>query len=161
MCKVNSSMSIVGVCLMLHELKDEVARAWKADDRVTSLKVSIKVARLRDTSVLLFYPTLFVLATDVMDMLGNMVWQRIKRKFEFFEDGNRILMKNIYALMPKKPANRVLQQIEDAEINLCSPFHSHQESLHFRFLNIANSFDTCISTKILTKTPSLLITFHR
>ncbi|KAI8010950.1 VPS35 endosomal protein sorting factor-like [Camellia lanceoleosa] len=75
----------------LHELKDEVARAWRADDRVTSLKVSIKVARLlTDTSVLQFYPTLFVLATDVMDMLGNMVWQRIKQKAEFAEDGNVI-----------------------------------------------------------------------
>ncbi|CAL5335658.1 unnamed protein product [Camellia sinensis] len=75
----------------LHELKDEIARAWQADDRVTSLKVSIKVARLlTDTSVLQFYPTLFVLATDVMDMLGNMVWQRIKQKAEFAEDGNVI-----------------------------------------------------------------------
>ncbi|KAL7217915.1 hypothetical protein ACSBR2_011193 [Camellia fascicularis] len=75
----------------LHELKDEIARAWQADDRVTSLKVSINVARLlTDTSVLQFYPTLFVLATDVMDMLGNMVWQRIKQKAEFAEDGNVI-----------------------------------------------------------------------
>ncbi|KAA8523649.1 hypothetical protein F0562_010072 [Nyssa sinensis] len=72
----------------LHELKDEITRAWHADDRVTSLKLSIKVARLlMDTSVLQFYPTLFVLATDVINMLGDLVWERIKRKAEFTEDG--------------------------------------------------------------------------
>lgn len=75
----------------LHELKDEINRAWQANDRVTSLALAIKVARLlMDTSVLQFYPTLFVLATDVMDMVGEMVWQRIKQKAEFSEDGNVI-----------------------------------------------------------------------
>ncbi|KAH0987001.1 hypothetical protein GBA52_014178 [Prunus armeniaca] len=55
----------------LHELKAELTRAWHADDRVTSLKISIKVARLlMDTSVLQCYPTLFALATDILDMLG-------------------------------------------------------------------------------------------
>ena len=39
-----------------------------------------------DTSVVQFYPTLFVLATDVMDMLGDMVWQRIRQKAEHTED---------------------------------------------------------------------------
>ncbi|XP_059664782.1 uncharacterized protein LOC132311079 isoform X2 [Cornus florida] len=72
-------------------LKDEIICAWNADDRVTSLKLSIKVARLlMDTSAFQFYPTLFVLATDVMDLLGNMVWERIKRKAEFSEDGTLI-----------------------------------------------------------------------
>lgn len=28
----------------LHELKDEIKRAWHAEDRVTSLKLSIKVS---------------------------------------------------------------------------------------------------------------------
>ncbi|KAF7112244.1 hypothetical protein RHSIM_RhsimUnG0248800 [Rhododendron simsii] len=75
----------------LHELKDEINRSWQANDRVTSLTLAIKVARLlMDTSVLQFYPTLFVLATDVMDMVGEMVWQRIKQKAEFSEDGNVI-----------------------------------------------------------------------
>ncbi|XP_027329733.1 UPF0505 protein C16orf62 homolog isoform X3 [Abrus precatorius] len=72
----------------LHELKDEITRSWLAEDRVTSLKLSIKVAKLlMDTSVFEFYPTLFVLVTDIMDMVGDLVWQRIKRKAEFTEDG--------------------------------------------------------------------------
>ncbi|KAK8706019.1 hypothetical protein V6N13_049601 [Hibiscus sabdariffa] len=74
----------------LHELKDEINRAWHSDDRVKSLKLSIQVARLlMDTSVLNFYPTLFVLVTDVLDMLGDMVWERIRQKAEFAENGAR------------------------------------------------------------------------
>lgn len=37
---------------------------------------------MMDTSVPQFYPTLFVLVTDVMDTVGNLVWDRIKRKSE-------------------------------------------------------------------------------
>ncbi|OAY28461.1 VPS35 endosomal protein-sorting factor-like isoform X3 [Manihot esculenta] len=75
----------------MHELKHEIMRAWHAEDRVTALKLSIKVAKLlMDTSVLQFYPTLFVLATDVMDMLGDMVWKRIRQKAECAEDGTFI-----------------------------------------------------------------------
>ncbi|KAF9608821.1 hypothetical protein IFM89_011859 [Coptis chinensis] len=75
----------------LRELKDEIGKAWKDDDRVTSLKLSIKVARLlMDTSVSEFYPPLFILVIDVMDMLGDMVWERIKRKAEYTDDGTLI-----------------------------------------------------------------------
>ncbi|XP_028800318.1 VPS35 endosomal protein sorting factor-like [Neltuma alba] len=72
----------------LHELKDEIAHSWLVDDRITSLKLSVKVAKLLvDTSILQFYPTLFVLVTDIMDMLGDLVWQRIKQKAKFSADG--------------------------------------------------------------------------
>ncbi|KAB2096057.1 hypothetical protein ES319_A01G083400v1 [Gossypium barbadense] len=75
----------------LHELKDEINRGWHSEDRVKSLKLSIKVARLlMDTSVSNFYPTLFVLVTDVLNMLGDMVWERIRQKAEFAEDGARL-----------------------------------------------------------------------
>ncbi|XP_022940977.1 UPF0505 protein C16orf62 homolog [Cucurbita moschata] len=74
----------------LREFKDDLVRAWNASDRVTSLKISVKVAKLlKDTSVLQFYPTLFVLVTDILDMLGNFVWDRIRSKAEFTEDGAR------------------------------------------------------------------------
>ncbi|MCD7469575.1 hypothetical protein HAX54_008688 [Datura stramonium] len=72
----------------LTELKDEISRAWHTNDRVTSLNLSIKVAKLlSDTSVLQLYPTLFVLATEILDMLGDMVWERIRQKAEYTEDG--------------------------------------------------------------------------
>lgn len=75
----------------LHELKDEIMRSWNSDDRVTTLKLSIKVGRLlMDTSVAQFYPTLFVLGAEIMDMLGDLVWDRIKQKAEFSDDGTKI-----------------------------------------------------------------------
>ncbi|XP_011095424.1 UPF0505 protein isoform X2 [Sesamum indicum] len=75
----------------LQELKDEINQSWLRDDRVTSLRLSIKVARLlMDASVIQFYPTLFVLATDIMDMLGDLVWARIKQKAEITEEGGFI-----------------------------------------------------------------------
>lgn len=43
-----------------------------------------------DTSLKQFYPTLFILATDVMDLLGDLVWERIKQKAEYAEDGTFI-----------------------------------------------------------------------
>ncbi|MQL72088.1 hypothetical protein Taro_004420 [Colocasia esculenta] len=58
----------------LKELKIEIERAWRNEDRITSLKLSIKVTRLlMDTSVFQFYPMLFILVTDVMDMLGDLM----------------------------------------------------------------------------------------
>lgn len=41
-----------------------------------------------DTSVPHFYPTLFILVTDVMDTVGNLVWNRIKKKAEEDEFDN-------------------------------------------------------------------------
>ncbi|XP_022733809.1 UPF0505 protein C16orf62 homolog isoform X2 [Durio zibethinus] len=65
----------------LHELKEEINGAWHNEDRVARL--------LMDTSVSNFYPTLFVLTTDVLDMVGNVVWERIRQKAEFAEDGTK------------------------------------------------------------------------
>ncbi|RWW04591.1 hypothetical protein GW17_00032175 [Ensete ventricosum] len=51
------------------------------------INVETKVARLlTDTSVCQFYPTLFTLVVDVMDMLGNLVWERIKKRAEYADD---------------------------------------------------------------------------
>ncbi|ONK81524.1 uncharacterized protein A4U43_C01F30120 [Asparagus officinalis] len=75
----------------LQELKTEIRQSWRADDRVKALKLSIKVTRLlMDTSVSHFYPTLFILVIEVLDMLGGMVWERIMRKAEFSDDGIRL-----------------------------------------------------------------------
>lgn len=45
-----------------------------------------------DTSVPQFYPTLFVLVTDVMDTVGNLVWDRIKRKSEADESDDLVAL---------------------------------------------------------------------
>ncbi|CAA7408384.1 unnamed protein product [Spirodela intermedia] len=56
------------------------------------LKAQVHVIRWRffDTSLFQFYPVLFVLVTEIMDLLGDLVWDRIKRKAEWTDDGNFI-----------------------------------------------------------------------
>ncbi|KAG5392105.1 hypothetical protein IGI04_022068 [Brassica rapa subsp. trilocularis] len=75
----------------VRELIDGITKAWQVEDRVTSLKLSIKVTKLlMDTTVLQFYPTVFVVVTDMLDMVGDMVWERIKEKAEHDVDGTVI-----------------------------------------------------------------------
>lgn len=103
----------------VRELIDGITNAWQVEDRVTSLKLSIKVnlltydvkfvckknckmvnsmfcsvlqvtKLLMDTTVLQFYPTVFVVVTDMLDMVGDMVWERIKEKAEHDVDGTLI-----------------------------------------------------------------------
>ncbi|KAJ0242181.1 Uncharacterized protein HA466_0206780 [Hirschfeldia incana] len=77
--------------IKVRELIDGITKAWQVEDRVTSLKLSIKVTKLlMDTTVLQFYPTVFVIVTDMLDMVGNMVWERIKEKAEHDVDGTLI-----------------------------------------------------------------------
>ncbi|CAM6113201.1 unnamed protein product [Calypogeia fissa] len=72
----------------LKALNEEISQAWLNNERVSALRLSIKVARLlSDSSVPQFYPTLFVLVTDVLDTVGNLVWNRIKKKSESDDDG--------------------------------------------------------------------------
>ncbi|KAL0796841.1 hypothetical protein Bca101_068218 [Brassica carinata] len=66
----------------VRELIDGITKAWQVEDRVTKL--------LMDTTVLQFYPTVFVVVTDMLDMVGDMVWERIKEKAEHDVDGTVI-----------------------------------------------------------------------
>ena len=51
-------------------------------------KYLLQVARLlMDTTVSQFYPTLFILVIEVLDMLGDLVWERIMRKAEYSDNG--------------------------------------------------------------------------
>jgi hypothetical protein len=72
----------------LREMNEDIARAWMSSERVTALKLATRVARLLcDTSVPSFYPTLFVLVTEVMDTMGRLVYNRIHSKAEREDDG--------------------------------------------------------------------------
>lgn len=62
-------------------LNTELVNAWNNDHRVNSLKIAIQCSKLLgDTSVLRFYPSQFVLITDVLDMFGRLVYDRLKQK---------------------------------------------------------------------------------
>eukprot|EP00277_Geminigera_cryophila_P016042 CAMPEP_0179434954 /NCGR_PEP_ID=MMETSP0799-20121207/19163_1 /TAXON_ID=46947 /ORGANISM="Geminigera cryophila, Strain CCMP2564" /LENGTH=1005 /DNA_ID=CAMNT_0021214039 /DNA_START=9 /DNA_END=3026 /DNA_ORIENTATION=- len=62
-------------------LNDELARAWNNEERVKALKMAIECARLlSNTSTPQFYPSLFVLVTEILDTFGRLVFERIKQK---------------------------------------------------------------------------------
>lgn len=84
----------------LRELNQEISFAWLNAERVAALKTSIKVARLlSDTSVPHFYPTLFVLVTEVMDTVGRLVYDRIRNKVRHGQPlGRGMRVVGLYAL---------------------------------------------------------------
>lgn len=65
-------------------LNSELVEAWKTDQRVKSLKIAIQCSKLLadPTSVMQFYPSKFVLITDILDSFGKLVYDRLKSKSE-------------------------------------------------------------------------------
>ena len=72
-------------------LENDMLTAWKNDERVQTLKIAIQLAKLlADTSVPSFYPSMFVMVTDVLGKFGNMVFERLKiRAEEGLNDPNK------------------------------------------------------------------------
>ncbi len=65
----------------MNESNEELKLAWAAEQRVRALKMAISCAKmLGDASVPHFYPTAFVLATEILDTFGDLVFERIKSK---------------------------------------------------------------------------------
>ena len=65
----------------VEQLKSRLLAAWEAGERVLSLKISIQCAKmLGDASNAGFYPSAFVLLTDILDCFGDLVFNRIKSK---------------------------------------------------------------------------------
>ncbi|XP_077482036.1 VPS35 endosomal protein-sorting factor-like isoform X2 [Stigmatopora argus] len=62
----------------IEELNQSLKEAWAADQKVKALKIVIQCAKLlSDTSVIRFYPSKFVLITDILDTFGRLVYDRI------------------------------------------------------------------------------------
>lgn len=65
-------------------LNHELVQAWNQDQRVKALKIVIQCSKLLvDVSVIQFYPSKFVLITDILDIFGNLVYERLKTKAEY------------------------------------------------------------------------------
>jgi len=83
---VRASALCVTLCACMYvarmnESNEELKLAWAAEQRVRALKMAISCAKmLGDASVPHFYPTAFVLATEILDTFGDLVFERIKSK---------------------------------------------------------------------------------
>lgn len=79
----------------IEQLNMELVQAWNNDHRVTALKIAIQCSKLlADTSVMQFYPSQFVLITDILDIFGKLVYDRLKVKAGYIRlvDKNQIGM---------------------------------------------------------------------
>ncbi|KAJ8246244.1 hypothetical protein GJAV_G00265420 [Gymnothorax javanicus] len=62
----------------IEELNQSLKEAWASDQRVKALKIVIQCSKLlSDTAVIQFYPSKFVLITDILDTFGRLVYDRI------------------------------------------------------------------------------------
>uniref|UniRef100_A0A670K2A8 VPS35 endosomal protein-sorting factor-like n=1 Tax=Podarcis muralis TaxID=64176 RepID=A0A670K2A8_PODMU len=62
----------------IEELNQSLKDAWASDQKVKALKIVIQCSKLlSDTTVIQFYPSKFVLITDILDTFGKLVYERI------------------------------------------------------------------------------------
>lgn len=63
------------------KLNVELGKAWEAEERVRALKIAIQVSKmLGDAAFPQFYPTVFVLVTEMLDHFGELVYARVHAK---------------------------------------------------------------------------------
>ncbi|XP_057310899.1 VPS35 endosomal protein-sorting factor-like [Hydractinia symbiolongicarpus] len=73
----------------IEELNSTLLSAWGLDQRVKALKIGIQCSKLLgDTAVLQFYPSKFVLITDILDNFGKLVFERIHGKSVTYTAGS-------------------------------------------------------------------------
>ncbi|XP_076073296.1 VPS35 endosomal protein-sorting factor-like [Mytilus galloprovincialis] len=78
----------------IDELNQALIDAWQHDQRVKALKIAIQCSKLlADTSVLPFYPSKFVLITDILDTFGRLVYDRLKEKAVYIPAGSGVPLK--------------------------------------------------------------------
>ncbi|XP_038064522.1 VPS35 endosomal protein-sorting factor-like [Patiria miniata] len=72
----------------INELNQALIAAWDQDQKVKALKIAIQCSKLlADTSVIQFYPSKYVLITDILDTFGRLVYDRIRRKSTYIPSG--------------------------------------------------------------------------
>ncbi|XP_069124492.1 VPS35 endosomal protein-sorting factor-like [Argopecten irradians] len=78
----------------IDELNQALISAWDNDQRVKALKIAIQCSKLlADTSVIQFYPSKFVLITDILDTFGRLVYDRLKEKAVYYPPGSGVPVK--------------------------------------------------------------------
>eukprot|EP00794_Sanderia_malayensis_P009291 gene9291-10272_t len=96
----------------IEQLNQELLKAWNSDQRVKALKISIQCSKLLgDISVMQFYPSKFVLITDILDNFGNLVFERIRNK-------STVIMSGVDKPIPL-PKNFTPDQVPESAKETC------------------------------------------
>ncbi|XP_005101203.1 VPS35 endosomal protein sorting factor-like [Aplysia californica] len=95
----------------IEELNQALITAWDGDQRVKALKIVIQCSKLlADTSVIPFYPSKFVLITDILDTFGRLVYDRLLDKAQTVVGSNKIA---------KLPAKFTSDEVPEAAKETC------------------------------------------
>eukprot|EP01094_Clydonella_sp_ATCC50884_P003835 TRINITY_DN1294_c0_g1_i1.p1 TRINITY_DN1294_c0_g1~~TRINITY_DN1294_c0_g1_i1.p1 ORF type:complete len:822 (+),score=193.91 TRINITY_DN1294_c0_g1_i1:196-2661(+) len=72
-------------------LHTELLDAWNQNQRVKALKIVIQCSKLLgDTEVVKFYPSKFVLITEILDTFGKLVFDRLKGRSVTYDSLNSV-----------------------------------------------------------------------
>lgn len=64
-------------------LKRELEASWNSEQRVKAVKIAIQCAKLlAETEEMSFYPSKFVQITEILDIFGSFVYNRLKHMAE-------------------------------------------------------------------------------
>lgn len=70
----------------IEQLNRELVSAWNSEQKVKALRIVIQCAKLlADTEVMRFYPSKFVLITDILDIFGQLVYDRLRTKADYLK----------------------------------------------------------------------------
>ncbi|XP_044745800.1 VPS35 endosomal protein-sorting factor-like [Coccinella septempunctata] len=73
-------------------LKRELEASWNSEQRVKAVKIAIQCAKLlAETDVMSFYPSKFVQITEILDIFGNFVYNRLKHMAKTKTSGSQII----------------------------------------------------------------------
>ncbi|OTF72646.1 hypothetical protein BLA29_008136 [Euroglyphus maynei] len=74
----------------IEEMNVAIKNAWESDQRVKALKIAIQCSKqLSSINVIHFYPSKFVLITDILDSFGELVYGRIEKKIHSQTDDSK------------------------------------------------------------------------
>ncbi|KAK9884014.1 hypothetical protein WA026_004949 [Henosepilachna vigintioctopunctata] len=92
-------------------LNKELVSAWNSEQRVKAVKIVIQCAKLlADTDIMSFYPSKFVLITEILDIFGHFVYDRLKHIAETKTGSNKVY---------KLPENFTPDMISDSAKETC------------------------------------------
>ncbi|XP_053393595.1 VPS35 endosomal protein-sorting factor-like isoform X2 [Mercenaria mercenaria] len=96
----------------IEDLNQALIAAWEQDQRVKALKIAIQCSKLlADVNVIQFYPSKFVLITDILDTFGKLVYNRLRDKAQYFPPGSGVAI--------KLPENFTPDQVPDSAKETC------------------------------------------
>jgi len=75
----------------IESMHEDLLNAWNDNQRVQALKIAIQCSKLLcDTTVIKFYPSKFILITEILDTFGRLVFDRLRGRSVIYNSINAV-----------------------------------------------------------------------